>query len=333
MMKRILLAVFLMALSSNLHGQGAPIGGTAQFNSSGTVKVIPSAVITVCSAGSPGTPCSPKVSVFSNSALTIPLSNPFNSDLNGNYQYFIAPGIYTETVTGVGFQGFSHQVSSSIGASGSVTSIATTSPITGGPITNTGTLGFSATPTTCANQFITALSATATGTCNSATLASAQFANQGTTSTVLHGNAAGNPSFGAVALATDVSGQLPISNVGSVGLSGTSPIAISGAGAISCSTCTQTIASGTSTMGTSGIPLATCAAAVTTSATGTASTDAIIVTVNADPTAVTGYVPLTTGSLYIWPYPTTNNVNFRVCNNTSATITPSAITLNWRVVR
>lgn len=41
-----------------------------------------------------------------------------------------------------------------------------------------------------------------------ASLASADFVNQGTTTTVLHGNAAGNPSFGAVALGTDVSGTL-----------------------------------------------------------------------------------------------------------------------------
>lgn len=34
----------------------------------------------------------------------------------------------------------------------------------------------------------------------------------GTTTTVLHGNAAGAPSFGAVALATDISGTLPIAN-------------------------------------------------------------------------------------------------------------------------
>jgi hypothetical protein len=116
----------------------------------------------------------------------------------------------------------------------------------------------------------------------------------------------------------------------------TSPITggtITSTGTIACASCTTTIASGTSTMGTGGISSATCASAVTTSATGVATTDAIIVTVNADPTAVTGYVPLTTGSLYIWPYPTSNNVNFKVCNNTSATITPSAITLNWRVVR
>lgn len=52
------------------------------------------------------------------------------------------------------------------------------------------------TTTTCTNQFVTAISATGTGTCTAATLASAQFANQGTTTTLLHGNAAGNPSFG-----------------------------------------------------------------------------------------------------------------------------------------
>jgi hypothetical protein len=64
------------------------------------------------------------------------------------------------------------------------------------------------TTTSCTNQFVTAISAGGVGTCSSATLASAQFANQGTTTTVLHGNAAGNPSFGAVALGTDVSGTL-----------------------------------------------------------------------------------------------------------------------------
>jgi len=55
---------------------------------------------------------------------------------------------------------------------------------------------------TCTNEFFTALNGT-TGalTCTTATLASAQFANQGTVTTVLHGNASGNPSFGAVVAA------------------------------------------------------------------------------------------------------------------------------------
>ncbi len=45
-------------------------------------------------------------------------------------------------------------------------------------------------------------------------LNSADYANQGTTTTLLHGNAAGNPSFGAVSLTADVSGTLPLANGG-----------------------------------------------------------------------------------------------------------------------
>jgi hypothetical protein len=46
-------------------------------------------------------------------------------------------------------------------------------------------------------------------------MASAQFANQGTTTTILHGNGSGNPSWGAVTLTTDVTGVLPLANGGS----------------------------------------------------------------------------------------------------------------------
>lgn len=48
------------------------------------------------------------------------------------------------------------------------------------------------------------------------------FTNLGTTTTVLHGNAAGNPTFGAVALTTDISGILPVANGGTGIASGTS---------------------------------------------------------------------------------------------------------------
>ena len=96
---------------------------------------------------------------------------------------------------------------------------------------------------------------------------------------------------------------------------------------------TSTIAAGTSALGTSAIGSAACATVVTTSATNTATTDVVLASFNGDPTAVTGYVPLTTGMLTIIAYPTSNNVNFKGCNNTSASITPGAITLIWRVVR
>lgn len=95
----------------------------------------------------------------------------------------------------------------------------------------------------------------------------------------------------------------------------------------------RVVASGAKALATSAISSAACSAAQTDTATGTLTTDAIIVSFNGDPTAVTGYVPLTTGMLTIIPYPTADTVNFKVCNNTSASITPGAITLNWRVVR
>lgn len=94
-----------------------------------------------------------------------------------------------------------------------------------------------------------------------------------------------------------------------------------------------TIASSPIALGTSAISSATCAAAVSASALGVTTSDVIIANFSADPTSTTGYIPATTGMLAIIVYPTANNVNFKVCNNTAASITPGAVTINWRVVR
>jgi hypothetical protein len=98
-------------------------------------------------------------------------------------------------------------------------------------------------------------------------------------------------------------------------------------------TISRTIASGTVDLGTSAIASGSKASTVTVTATGVATTDTIEWSFNADPTAVTGYKPSADGMLTIICYPTTNKVNFVVCNNTGDSITPGAITLNWRVSR
>ncbi len=94
-----------------------------------------------------------------------------------------------------------------------------------------------------------------------------------------------------------------------------------------------TIANGTSALGTSAISANTCATLVTTAATGALATDAISWSPNADISGVTGYGFTATDGLKVYPYPTTNNVNWKVCNSTGTSITPGAVTLNWRIVR
>lgn len=94
-----------------------------------------------------------------------------------------------------------------------------------------------------------------------------------------------------------------------------------------------TVFTGTLALATSAIGSAACTSAQTVTAPGVATTDVPLLSFNGDPTAVTGYVPLTSGMLTIIAYPTANTVNVKVCNNTTASITPGAITLNVKVMR
>ncbi len=96
---------------------------------------------------------------------------------------------------------------------------------------------------------------------------------------------------------------------------------------------TQTIASGAQALATSAIASGTCTGAQTATATGTLTTDTIVTTFAGDPTAATGFLPSTSGMLTIVTYPAANAVNFKVCNTTGSSITPGAVTVNWRVVR
>lgn len=157
------------------------------------------------------------------------------------------------------------------------------------------------------------------------TLAAAR-GGAGTINGALKANGSGVVSQAACA---DLSnGTALCSTTPGTGVAAAAANALSAAGGL-----TTTVASGTSALGTSAIGSAACATVVTTSATNTATTDVISWGFNGDPTGVTGYTPVTTGALTIFAYPSANNVNFKVCNLTSASITPGAITLNWRVAR
>lgn len=93
------------------------------------------------------------------------------------------------------------------------------------------------------------------------------------------------------------------------------------------------IASGTAALGTSAIASGACATTVTVSAPGAVAGNVVGAAPNADISGIVGYIPSTSGTLTIYPpWATTGNVNFKVCNFTSSSITPGAtVTLNWNV--
>lgn len=148
------------------------------------------------------------------------------------------------------------------------------------------------TPTSCTNQFVSAISVGAVGTCATATLTSSQFANQGTTTTLLHGNAAGNPSFASVNFATDGTGVVPAASGGAGAITGA--LKGNGVGVVSQAACAD-LSNGTTSCSTSNSASATASTLVLRDANGNDSANSFI---PAYATTVTagGTTTLTVGS-------------------------------------
>lgn len=96
---------------------------------------------------------------------------------------------------------------------------------------------------------------------------------------------------------------------------------------------TQTICNGTVALGTTAIASGAKSTVATSTCTGLLTTDNIMMDFNSDPSAVTGYAPSANGTLTLIKFPTANTINVYQYNDTAASITPGAVTVNYRVVR
>lgn len=94
---------------------------------------------------------------------------------------------------------------------------------------------------------------------------------------------------------------------------------------------TITVGSGTIALGTSAISAGACGTASTATVTGAITSDIVDLSFAADPTATTGYIPPSFLSIVAWP--TAGGISVKQCNNTGLSITPSALSLNYKVRR
>jgi hypothetical protein len=80
--------------------------GEAKKNLGSYIAAIPGALVKVCSNAGTGTPCSPGVTLYTDSTLTTSTgSSTLTADANGNYHFYTTPGLVevqeTDPVTGI----------------------------------------------------------------------------------------------------------------------------------------------------------------------------------------------------------------------------------------
>lgn len=171
----------------------------------------------------------------------------------------ITPGQFGPTVASTGSSGLSGMTAGQVPIAATGTTVTSSKVLAGsgtgvttGPTTTTNTdlASFSGTGGQVQDSGIASgnvsTAASAAGAANQVALSNAadktlKYATADSTMTHALMATAGAPAFRALA-AGDMPTAIPIGNVGSAGLSGTAPVGISAAGAISCATCNTTAA-------------------------------------------------------------------------------------------
>src|SRR5579859_5195320 len=99
-MKKLLFLIAVCLLPAALFGQGVRYDGVVLLDSGRPVQ---GASITVCASGSTGAPCTLNTSIFSDSALSVPITQPgFQSGAQGNFNFYAACGKYDISFSGNG---------------------------------------------------------------------------------------------------------------------------------------------------------------------------------------------------------------------------------------
>lgn len=103
-MKKLLpLLLFLVPAVS--FGQGSVVNDLAFKNLVTGIAPAAGATVTVCTSAGTGIPCTPLATVYSDIALTKPITPPILADSNGYYSFFAPSGTYIVTITGAGTSG------------------------------------------------------------------------------------------------------------------------------------------------------------------------------------------------------------------------------------
>jgi len=148
---KIRLLIPLLLCAASAFGQGLRYQGVQVVNGSGQPLQV---TIRVCTEPAVGTPCSPLANIYSDKTLSQPLTQPFNSDLLGNWFFYAAQACnpnagYHAQISGSGIATFDiPDIMVCVGGGGSGGTVTSVSVGELAPLFNTTTNNPNSTPTT-----------------------------------------------------------------------------------------------------------------------------------------------------------------------------------------